>query len=236
MQLTKTEHNKELLEKWKDEEITEEKITGLLNQYLRNYETIISNKTQRVHFENFLKGLLSNLDRKSIESIVLATTDEKGVRPLQQFITRSTFDNETVLNEYQKMLGRVTSSKNGMFSVDGSDFVKKGKKSAGVGRQYSCRYGKIEIRCVSCRTTKSLGNYNHPHIDVWLYIRKYENNDINYFLSNAPDGIDIFVELHDAATLRWPIEQCFEECKSYLGMGHFEGRSYSGFLRHLLFR
>ena len=65
-------------------------------------------------------------------------------------------------------------------------------------------------------------------------MRKYENHDIKYFLSNAPENIDIS-ELHEAATLMWPIEQCFEECKSYLGMDHFEGRSYPGFLRHLLF-
>jgi len=401
MQLTKTEYNKGLLEKWKNEEITEEKITGLLNEYMSAYETVISNKTQRAHFENYLKGLLSNLDRKSIEPIALAITDEKGVRPLQQFITRSTFDDVTVLNEYQKMLGNTTTSNNGMLSVDGSDFVKKGKNSAGVGRQYCGRYGKTEncqagvfcayagengygiidrelyfpkdwfaddrkvlrkkcdipedkvfqtknkialallkkavesknfkvkwigcdaafgrdhdfldslpvdiwyfagtvsnelifrsmpdmklppqpktggrrkhkipsfdpvsvkaiatdesipwkqvklfegskgnvyaefkcIRCISCRTATRYGNYIHPHIGVWLYIRKYENNDIKYFLSNAPENIDIS-ELHEAATLRWPIEQCFEECKSYLGMGHFEGRSYPGFLRHLLF-
>ena len=90
------------------------------------------------------------------------------------------------------------------------------------------------VRCVSCRTATAFGNYVYPHIDIWLYIRKYENNDIKYFLSNAPENIDI-AELNEAATLRWHIEQCFEGCKSYLGMGHFEGRSYSGFLRHLLF-
>jgi SRSO17 transposase len=400
MQLTKTEYNKELLEKWRNEGKTEEEITELFNQYVRSYEAVIRNKTQRVHFENYVKGLMSNLDRKSIEPIALAGTGEKGVRSMQQFITRSTFDDDAVLEEYQKMLGNATASKNGMLSTDGSDFLKKGKNSAGVGRQYCGRYGKTDncqagvfcayagengyglvdrelylpkdwfdeehkelrekcgipedkvfqtkneialellkkavesgsfnvkwigcdaafgcdhnfldslpgdvwyfagtngnervflsrpemklpdqpktgrrykyevpsfapvqvkeiaaddtipwqrvlfegskgsvyadfkcIRCVSCRTATAFGNYIHPHTDVWLYIRRYENNDVKYFLSNAPENIELS-ELHEAATLRWPIEQCFEECKSYLGMGHFEGRSYPGFLRHLLF-
>ena len=69
------------------------------------------------------------------------------------------------------------------------------------------------IRCISCRTATKFGNYIHPHTDVWLYIRRYENNDVKYFLSNAPENIEL-PELHEAATLRWPIEQCFEECKN----------------------
>ena len=98
----------------------------------------------------------------------------------------------------------------------------------GVYADFKC------LRCISCRTTTKFGNYVHPHTDVWLYMRRYENNDIKYFISNAPETIAV-AELHEAATLRWPIEQCFEECKSYLGMSHFEGRSYPGFQRHLLF-
>ena len=401
MQLTKTEYNKELLEKWKNEEITEERITILLNQYVSSFAGVITNKTQRVHFENYLRGLMSSLDRKSIEPIALSTVGEKGVRPLQQFITRSTLDDGAVLSEYQRAFGITTQSGNGMLSVDGSDFVKKGKNSVGVARQYcgilgkteNCQagvfcayagengYGIVErelylpkgwfdeshaelrekcdipkdkvfrtkneialdllrnaagsgnfsakwigcdaafgcdhsfidslpeniwyfastksselvfltrpemklpelqatgrppkyeiptfepiqvktiaedegipwekvalfegskgtvfadikvLRCVSCRVAAPYRQYPYPHDDIWLYIRRYENNDIKYFVSNAPADIKA-EELHEAATLRWPIEQCFEECKSYLGMGHFEGRSYPGFLRHLLF-
>ena len=69
MQLTRTEYSKELLEKWKNEEVTESKITDLLALYVRSYDTVISNKTQKVHFENYLRGLMSNLDRKSVEPI-----------------------------------------------------------------------------------------------------------------------------------------------------------------------
>ena len=41
-------------------------------------------------------------------------------------------------------------------------------------------------------------------------------------------------ELDRAATLRWPIEQCFEKCKSNLGIGYYECRSYQGWNRHML--
>jgi SRSO17 transposase len=87
------------------------------------------------------------------------------------------------------------------------------------------------IRRFACRTH---GNKNiaRQHDEIWLYIRRYKNGDTKYYLTNAPKSID-YQEPHEAVQLRWPIEQCFEECKSYLGMADFEGRSYNGFLRHL---
>lgn len=51
--------------------------------------------------------------------------------------------------------------------------------------------------------------------ELWLFIRKYEDGRIKYALCNAPADIDI-KDLHHAATLRWPIEQSFQECKGYL--------------------
>jgi hypothetical protein len=65
-------------------------------------------------------------------------------------------------------------------------------------------------------------------------IRRYNDGRIKYSLCNAP--VDTPLEtLHRVATMRWPIEQCFEECKSYLGMGHCETRSYRAWYRHMLF-
>jgi len=88
------------------------------------------------------------------------------------------------------------------------------------------------IRANACRTDDK--NKPVKHTEVWVYIRRLPNGDTRYFQTNAPADISQ-TELHEAATLRWPIEQCFEECKSYLGMADFEGRSYNGFMRHLLF-
>jgi len=378
MQITKTEYNPELLEQWRAKLITKRTIERLLSKYTARYAGVIRNKNQREHFENYLRGLMSDLDRKSVEPIALALVGEKGVRSLQQFMTRSTLDDETVINEYQNLLSETISSDNGMLSVDGSDTPKKGNNSAGVGRQYCGNLGKVDncqagifcayagsggygivdrelyfqekwftdeyedlrkecgvpqdkvfqtkneialnqiknvtakklfkikwigcdsafgcdhnfldslpadipyfaavknnervfvkdsdipvkiktlaesdglpwtktricdgskgaiyadvkiIRCYACRTVSGV---MRPHHGVWVYIRKYENGDIKFFISNAAEDISD-IELHEAGTLRWPIEQCFQECKSHLGMGHFEGRSYHGFLRHILF-
>ncbi|ANU46102.1 hypothetical protein ADH76_15255 [Enterocloster clostridioformis] len=64
------------------------------------------------------------------------------------------------------------------------------------------------LRCFSGRADGSR-NYVKPWEEIWLYLRKYADDEIKYFVSNAPAG-----EPDRAATLRRPIEQCFKECKS----------------------
>lgn len=90
------------------------------------------------------------------------------------------------------------------------------------------------IRVVGCSSTTKYGNYLGPSDWVRLYLRRYANGRIKYSLCNAPEDIPPET-LHRVATMRWPTEQCFEECKSYLGMGHYETRSYQAWHRHMLF-
>ncbi len=42
-------------------------------------------------------------------------------------------------------------------------------------------------------------------------------------------------ELMRALTMRWPIEQCFEDGKRYVGMGHYEHYSWQSRHRHMLY-
>jgi SRSO17 transposase len=87
------------------------------------------------------------------------------------------------------------------------------------------------VRCISCRKKN---NHFLPKSEIWLYIRKHPDGTIRYFLSNKPADTSIS-ELNRLATSRWSIEQCFQECKSHLGMGHYETRSYPAWHRHMLF-
>ena len=52
------------------------------------------------------------------------------------------------------------------------------------------------------------------------------------FVSNAPGevGLEVLVRV---AFCRAAVEQCFEAQKGELGFGHYEGRNYTGLLRHL---
>jgi SRSO17 transposase len=72
-----------------------------------------------------------------------------------------------------------------------------------------------------------------PGKDVWLYVRKLEDGALKYALCNAPVDAPI-EEIRKPALMRWSIEQCFKECKNYLGMDHYESRSWDAWHRHIL--
>lgn len=54
-----------------------------------------------------------------------------------------------------------------------------------------------------------------------------------YFVSNAPPATRLETLLH-VAFARWPIERCFEDGKTELGLSHFEARTYQAIGRHFL--
>jgi len=74
---------------------------------------------------------------------------------------------------------------------------------------------------------------NKPGKDVWLYIRRLSDGKLKYALCNAPADAT-YEDVRRPALLRWTIEQCFLECKEYLGMDHCETRSWIGWRRHML--
>jgi SRSO17 transposase len=75
---------------------------------------------------------------------------------------------------------------------------------------------------------------NKPVKELWLIIRRLETGKLKYYLSNAPADIAC-EELKAALLMRWPIEQCFEDGKRYLGMDHYEHRSWKSWHRHMLY-
>lgn len=69
---------------------------------------------------------------------------------------------------------------------------------------------------------------------VWLFLRRMEDGQIKYAFSNAPETMPL-AELCEAATMRWPIEQCFQDGKSEVGMDQYEHRSWPAWHRHMLY-
>ena len=52
-----------------------------------------------------------------------------------------------------------------------------------------------------------------------------------YWLSTLPEDVSLR-ELVQLAELRWRIDRDYQEMKSELGLGHYEGRSWPGFHHH----
>lgn len=69
---------------------------------------------------------------------------------------------------------------------------------------------------------------------VWLFLRRTTDGQIKYAFSNAPEDTHLS-ELCKAAIMRWPIEQCFQDGKSQVGMDHYEHRSWPAWHRHMIY-
>ena len=57
--------------------------------------------------------------------------------------------------------------------------------------------------------------------------------EVKYFVGDAPLETPVGTLLLVGFS-RWPVERCFEDQKSELGMDHYEGRRYPGLKRHLI--
>jgi len=92
----------------------------------------------------YLSGLMSNLKAKSAEPVALEFLGEEGVRSLQRFMKECRWDHETMELQNQILLSPLFADPQGMINVDSSEFIKKGKESVGVSRQYCGAIGKVE--------------------------------------------------------------------------------------------
>ena len=142
--MTNTTYDPRLLEQWAIDPSSTQDIGRLLETYLHQYDCAFFSKKQRSHFAAFVKGLLSPLDRKSIEPITLHLLDEKSVQPMQQFFTCAPLDEPAILDICQQLLAAQLNHEGAMLSVDDTSFIKKGIHSIGVKRQYCGRLGKRE--------------------------------------------------------------------------------------------
>lgn len=377
--------------------VTEENVAclgKLLDEYLANFSNCYTRSEQENHGDIYVKGLLSDLERKSIEPIAIRYQGEGSVRAMQNFSQHGIWDYQKLSQDYTALLSATFAEQQGMINVDGCDNPKKGKESVGAARQYcgslgkteNCQsgvfvgyssskgYGLIEGRLYmpekwfseeyeerrhKCgvpedlvfqtkikiasdmindavksglfpamwigadsffgnnkefldslpkglfyfanihsnagvfreRPTMVIPEYSGkgrkelkprlsakpasvssivqdssipwvqvvlgegakgpiiaaekclrvvecrddlPRNEVWLYIRRHNNGEIKYALCNAPADMPLD-SIRKASTMRWPIEQCFEECKTCLGMDHLESRSWNSWHRHMLF-
>ncbi len=128
-------------------ELTPQAIDHLVEE-LRAYHAIYSplfqRREQRAGAAKYLHGLLLDLPRKSIEPMVLALdgAQPQAVRTLQLFISEGTWEDEALLRRHWQAVDQELGEDDGVLTLDGSDFLKQGRESVGVKRQYCGEVGK----------------------------------------------------------------------------------------------
>lgn len=96
------------------------------------------------HARHYLCGLLGAQRRKNIEAIGEDVKDS-NYQGMEQFVSSSPWDHSKVMEQVAKDADQLLgdTERTGLY-IDESSFVKKGKASVGVQRQWSGRAGKVE--------------------------------------------------------------------------------------------
>jgi SRSO17 transposase len=91
----------------------------------------------------FLEGLLAPVERKNGWQLAEAL-GERGPRGVQRLLGEADWDQDTVRDDLRAYVWDHLGEEAGILVVDETGFLKKGKKSAGVARQYSGTAGRRE--------------------------------------------------------------------------------------------
>lgn len=146
-----------------------------LDTFLSEFDLCFRSDEARTHLGTYVRGQLGPLPRKSLEPIAL----EAGVPPrsLQQFLGLLSWDAEAFARTMRKLVARDHADADAIGVIDGTDYVKQGKKTVGVQPQYCGEMGKVQ----NCVATVHLDYVNrtgfHTLVDSDIYLPESWTSD-----------------------------------------------------------
>jgi SRSO17 transposase len=147
------------------------RLASELSNYYAEYAPLFARSEQREWAQLYMRGQLSDLERKSIEPMVLCERgkDINAIRAVQQFIGEGAWDDDRILERHQQLVAGDLSEPDGTIILDGSGFPKKGEHSVGVQRQYCGALGKI-ANCQQGVFLAYASSLGHTFLDRRLYM------------------------------------------------------------------
>ena len=112
------------------------------DEFVTSFISHLHTPSQQQKSREYMKGLLSDTERKNIESIAYFHGDDR--QKLQKFIGQSDWDDEAILNKLAAQIANEIGEEDGILILDPTSFPKKGRESVGVQRQWCGRLGKRE--------------------------------------------------------------------------------------------
>lgn len=151
-----------------------EQVLPRLVEFMEPFVAHFCRREQAEHARTLVQGLLSNLERKNVESIAYRFGQER--MPLQWFVGYSEWDDQPLRQELVQQVGTQLGDPEGVLVFDPSAFPKSGKESVGVARQWCGRLGKVE----NCQVGIYLGyvsRHEQALVDMRLYLPKEWTQD-----------------------------------------------------------
>jgi SRSO17 transposase len=117
----------------------------------------------------YVQGLLSDTERKNVEAIALELEGPEVVRNLQRFLTQYEWDEKSMRQKHWQRCAQELADPQGVWSLDASEFPKKGEHSVGVAPQYCGALGKT-ANCQSGVFVCYSSPKGHALLDSRLYL------------------------------------------------------------------
>ena len=149
-------------------EITQGNVSNEFLSLMNRLSEVVASEPGYRNMQNYLRGLLGNAERKNgwqMSEYLGATTPYA----LQQFLYRGKFSADNLRDKQRDYVVENLGEEDGILVVDETGFLKQGKHSCGVKRQYSGTAGRIE-NCQIGVFLSYAGNKGHCPIDRRLYM------------------------------------------------------------------
>jgi SRSO17 transposase len=156
----------------KEAEVKPQVAKGMLNRldkFAEPFVVSMGRSERKEHVQVYIAGLLSDLERKNVESIAYRHDQERV--NLQRFIGLSSWEHQPLLEELASQVGLELGEDDGVIVFDPSAHKKCGNDSVGVQRQWLSRLGKIDNGQVGIYMGYA-SRKEHALVDVRLYLPK----------------------------------------------------------------
>lgn len=139
----------------------------LLGQFLSLFADCFRRPAGRLLLAVYVRGLLSNVQRKNVEALALA--QRVAPRTLQRFLESIRWDEERLRDRCQQLVAAEHADPEALGVIDETGTTKSGGHTAGVKRQYNGNRGKVE-NCVNTVALSYASTNFHCLLDARLYL------------------------------------------------------------------
>lgn len=140
-----------------------------LRRFLKPFDDCFRRSEPRQSLFTYVRGQLSNLERKSIEPMALDA--EVRPRTLQFFLSSVPWDDERLRDRIQWIVAKDHAHPKAIGIIDETGSPKKGEHTCGVGRQWCGNTGKVDNCVVTVHLGYSVGDFQCL-LDSDLYLQE----------------------------------------------------------------
>ena len=189
-----------------------EQVYQAFGEFHSFFAPLFGRSESRDHSRNYLRALLvQSQDRRNAENL----SESVGVpaRAMQRFLTAAPWDDDAVMGRLQEYLGPRLGHPEAVWVLDGSDFPKQGRKSAGVARQYCGRLGKV-ANCQAGMFLACVSPLGRALVDKRLYLpESWTSDDARCRAAGVPE---------ERGDYRSKTELALEMLEQALELGHLK--------------